>query len=96
MLVLLAISTGYIPIDGPSSVDVTVTRYIKSPTEYVHINRVYQANVKLSEEGSQACWLEVLPPWVYSGTKVVLFFLVCVLSGCDFLPAIFECPVLLM
>ena len=63
MLVLLAMDAGHIPVDGPSSVGVTVARHVKSTTVYVHINRVYQAIVNLAEEASHAGWPEAIPSW---------------------------------
>lgn len=61
VLLLSAMGTRYIPVDGPSSVDITVVWHVKSTTGYVHISRVYQAIVNLSEEGSHAGWREVIP-----------------------------------
>lgn len=61
MLVLLATGTGRIPVDVPSSVDDTVMRHVEAEMEYVHINRVYQAIVNLSEEANYAGWPEEIP-----------------------------------
>ena len=80
VLILLAMGTGRISEEGSSRVDVTVARHLRSKTEYVHVNRVYDAILNLRNEGIHAGWPDKVP-WLSGGTKAFLFVLVYVLSG---------------
>ena len=91
MIILLAMGTGIITLDRDDAFDVTVTQHVKSCTEYIHVNRVYQAIVGLTESGEHAGWSPALPPCLDDGAKSILFVLVFVLNGCDSLPSIVNC-----
>lgn len=88
---ILAIGTGCIPVDGPSRVDVTVARHVKSATEYVQTNRVYQAILDLSEESSRTSW-----PRSTVGQRSPFCLRLCTEWVCDILPAIFKCLFLMI
>ena len=96
MVILLAMGTGKILSEGQDAVNVTVARYVRSTVEYIHVNRIFQAIAGLTAIGEHAGWPSELPLWLDNGAKAILFVLVFVLSGCDFLPAIVKCPFLLM
>ena len=91
MIILLAMRTGKITVDGDDAVDVTVARHVKSSTEY-HVNHIYRVIADLTEFGEHAGWPSDPPPWLDDGAENILFVLVFVLSGCDFLPSIVKCP----
>ena len=96
MIILLAMGTGKIVAEGSDAVNVTVARHVRSTVEYLHVNRIFRAIAGLTEIGEHAGWPSELPTWLDNGAKAVLFVLVFVLSGCDFLPAIVKCPFLLV
>ena len=96
MIILLAMGTGNIAAEGPDAVNVTVARHVRSTVEYLHVNRIFQATVGLTEIREHAGWPSELPTWLHNGAKAVLFVLVFVLSGCDFLPVIVKCPFLVV
>ena len=96
MIILLATRTGKIVSEGQEAVNVTMARPVRSTVEYIRVNRIFQAIAWLRAIGEHAGWPSELPPWLDNGAKAVLFVLVFVVSGCDFLPAIVKCPFLLM
>ena len=96
MITLLATRTGKLVSEGQESVNVTVSRPVRSTVEYIHVKNIFQARAWLTAIGEHAGWPSELPPWLDNGTKTILFVLVFVLSGCDFLPVIVKCPFLLM
>ena len=54
MVILLTMGTGKIAADGDDAVNVTVVWHVKSSTECVHVNRIYQAIADLTESGEHA------------------------------------------
>ena len=96
MIIRLAMGTGKIVAEGSDVVNVTVARLVRSTVEYLHVNRIFPAIAGLTEIREHAGWPLELPTWLDNRAKAVLFVLVFVLSGCDFLPAIVKCPFLLV
>ena len=88
MIILLAMGTGKIVAEGPDAVNVTVARHVRSTVEYIHVNRIFQVIAKLTEIREHAGWPSELLTWLDNGAMAVLFVVMFVLSGCDFLPAI--------
>ena len=91
MIILLAIGTEKITLDGDNAFDVMMTQHVKSCTEYIHVNRVYRAIMGLTKSEEHAGWPSALPPWLDDGAKSILFVLVFFLNGCESLPSIVKC-----
>ena len=92
MLVLLAMSCGYIEPQGSNAVQVTVKRIVSGGPRYILVNRVYGAIVT-QRDGSESAW----PPdgqydWLTHRAKVALFVLTYLMGGCDFLPRVSRIP----
>ena len=96
MIILLAMGTGKVVAEGAGAVNVTVAWHVRSTVGYINVNRIFKAIAGLPAIGEHAGWPSELPLWLNNRAKSVLFVLVFVLSGCDFLPAIVKCPFLLM
>ncbi|CAN0004085.1 unnamed protein product [Pylaiella littoralis] len=91
--VLLAMACGRIPITGPDKMEVTVRRRkAKGACDFLFVNRLYEVIAahkdwdKGLEDGATA------PAWFTREAKVVIFVVVYALSGCDFLPSIYNMP----
>lgn len=99
MIIFLAISTGHIRATGDEPVRVTVRKVVGGVSQYIFVNKVYEAIVDL-EDGTESAWPLVDSAVDSAGgcwqpdkdDKVRVFILVCLLAGCDFLPAISGLP----
>eukprot|EP00752_Nemacystus_decipiens_P016789 g15026.t1 len=89
MIVLLAMSTGFLKATGGGHVKVTVEKRVGKESTYIYVNRVFES-IRDQKDGSESAW----PAASFQGwspdenEKVRLFVLVYLLAGCDFLPAI--------
>ena len=89
MIVLLAMSTGFLKATGDGRVRVTVEKRVGKESTYIYVNRVFET-IRDQKDGSESAW----PAVNFNGwspdenEKVRLFVLVYLLAGCDFLPAI--------
>ena len=89
MIVLLAMSTGFLKATGDGRVRVTVEKRVGKESTYIYVNRVFEA-IRDQKDGSESAW----PAVNFNGwspdenEKVRLFVLLYLLAGCDFLPAL--------
>ncbi|CAB1118306.1 unnamed protein product [Ectocarpus sp. CCAP 1310/34] len=93
MIILLAMTTGWLTPRGERAVDVTVQRVVGGETKFLWMNRVFASICEL-QDGSESAW----PPLTFGGwipthdDKVRLFVLTFLESGCDYLRAISGLP----
>ena len=93
MIILLAMTTGWLRRRGEGAVDVTVQKVVGGETKFLWMNRVFASICEL-QDGSESAW----PPLTFRGwiptdnDKVRLVVLTFLESGCDYLPAISGLP----
>ena len=87
MVVLLAMSTGFLLASGEGCARVTVEKLAGWESTYIYFNRVFAA-ICDPKVGSESAWPAVgFQGWSLDvNENVRLFFLVYPLAGCDFLP----------
>ncbi|CAM9428404.1 unnamed protein product [Ectocarpus sp. 4 AP-2014] len=95
MIILLAMSTGFLKASGMGAVDVTVQKVMGGAPKYIWVNRAFAAISGL-RDGNESAWPTAdsgCQGWIPDDDKKVrLFVLVHLLAGCDFLPAISGLP----
>ena len=89
MIILLAMSTGFLKATDEGCVKVTVEKRVGRESTYIYVNRVFDAIGNL-RDGSESAWPAAgFQGWIPDAyEKVRLFVLTYLLAGCDFLPAI--------
>ena len=79
---LLAMASGFLAPDGANRVDVTVRRrHSKVLGDFLLVNRLYEVVC------NNSAWVAPSHPWLTNEAKVVVYVLVYLLGGCNFLPA---------
>ncbi|CAB1121317.1 unnamed protein product [Ectocarpus sp. CCAP 1310/34] len=90
MIILLAMSTGFLKASGEGAVEVTVHEVVGGDPKYTWVNRVF-AVISGLRDGNESAWPTTdsgFQGWIPDDDeKVRLFVLVYLLAGCDFLPA---------
>ncbi|CAN0105118.1 unnamed protein product [Sphacelaria rigidula] len=96
IIVLLAMSSGFIKPHGSGAVLVTVNRIVKGGPQYILVNRVYSAIENLRDGSESARPPDGLYGWLTPSIKVALFVFTYLLAGCDCLPHVSGIPFLKM
>ncbi|CAB1112778.1 unnamed protein product [Ectocarpus sp. CCAP 1310/34] len=93
MIILLAMTTGWLRPRGEGAIDVTVQKVLGGETKFLWMNRVFASICEL-QDGSESAWpLLTFRGWIPTDNdKVRLFVLTFLESGCDYLPAISGLP----